>query len=105
MGTELALRELSWWEIQKQRLLQYNLESVVIAICMGAPGGAIPEQSCQDEQELATSISGGVGRSHRSLEGVFRAGKGEGGRALVLEDMFALMNATPWVMELHCILD
>lgn len=77
----------------------------MIAICMWAPRGAIPEQSCQDEQELATSISGGVGRSHRSLEGVFRAGKGEGGRALVLEDMFALMNTIPWVMELHCILD
>ena len=49
-------------------------------------GLCIPEQSWQHGQ-LITSVSGGVGRSHRSLEGVFRTGKkrrqGSGVRGLI----------------------
>lgn len=52
----------------------------------------IPEQSRQHEQ-LVTSVSGGVGRSHRALEGVFRTVKRNGGRALVSEDFNGLYPA------------
>lgn len=67
-----------------------------MVIHVWARRGGIPKLSWQDELQLATSGSGGVGsRRHRPFEGAFGAEKREGDRALVLESHICFNELYP----------